>query len=182
MRTWDDQGLSMTHILSVSVKNKPGVLTRIAGLFSRRNFNIHSLNVGETEDPEISRMTIVVRGDDKTLEQVKKQLNKLVDVLKITDLNQNAIVERDLALIRIGCSRSERMEVIQIADTFRANVVDVSFDSVMIEANGTEEKIEALIEILRDFDIIEIVRTGLVALSRGQEIEDGTKKLSKRSE
>jgi acetolactate synthase-1/3 small subunit len=161
----------MTHILSVSVKNRPGVLTRVAGLFSRRNFNIHSLNVGETQDPEISRMTIVVTGDDKTLDQVKKQLDKLVDVLKIDDLNKTSIVDRDLALIRVGCNRDERAEIIQIADTFRAKVVDVSYDSLMLEATGTEDKIEALIEILRDFNIQEVVRTGLVALSRGQEIE-----------
>ena len=161
----------MTHILSVSVRNKPGVLTRVAGLFSRRNFNIHSLNVGETQDPDISRMTIVVRGDDKTLEQVKKQLDKLVDVLKIDDLNQTSIVDRDLALIRVECNREERTEIIQIADTFRAKVVDVSYDSLMLEATGTEDKIEALIKILRDFNIQEVVRTGLIALSRGQEIE-----------
>ncbi len=161
----------MTHILSVSVLNKPGVLTRVAGLFSRRNFNIHSLNVGETENPEISRMTIVVRGDQKTLQQVKKQLNKLIDVIKIYELSKEAIVDRDLALIRIGCSRKERMEIIQIADTFRAKVVDVSYDSLMLEATGTENKIEALVEILNDFDIMEIVRTGLVALTRGQELK-----------
>jgi len=161
----------MTHILSVSVRNKPGVLNRVASLFSRRNFNIHSLNVGETEDPEVSRMTIVVKGDKKILDQVKKQLDKLVDVLDIYVLNQNAIVDRDLALIRIGCSREERTEIIQIANTFRANVVDVSYDSLMLEAIGTEDKIEALIEIMRDFDILEVVRTGLVALSRGQILE-----------
>lgn len=160
------------HILSVSVLNKPGVLTRVAGLFSRRNFNIDSLNVGETEDPEISRMTIVVYGNDKTLEQVKKQLHKLVDVVKIRELSQNAIVDRDLALIRIKCSRGQRHEIIQVADTFRAKVVDVAYDSLMIEATGNEEKIEALIEILRDYNIVEIVRTGIIALSRGQEIEE----------
>lgn len=165
----------MTHILSVSVNNKPGVLTRIASLFSRRNYNIHSLNVGETQDSDISRMTIVVKGDTKTLEQVKKQLDKLVDVIEIKELNDRAIVDRDLALIRIGCDRKERMEVIQIADTFRAKVVDVSYDSVMLEATGTEEKIEALIEILRDFNIMEVVRTGLIALSRGQELSEETK-------
>lgn len=162
----------MKHILSVSVRNRPGVLTRVAGLFSRRNFNIHSLNVGETQNPDISRMTIVVRGDDKTLEQVKKQLNKLVDVLEILDLNQTSIVDRDLALIRVACGREDRSEIIQIADTFRAKVVDVSYDSLMLEATGTEDKIEALIEILGDFNIQEVVRTGLIALSRGQEIEE----------
>ncbi|RAK11029.1 acetolactate synthase small subunit [Halanaerobium saccharolyticum] len=158
----------MTHILSVSVLNKPGVLTRIAGLFSRRNFNIESLNVGKTENPEISRMTIVVKGDEKVLEQVTKQLHKLINVLKITELDKNSIVERDLILIRVKCTRKQRSEIIQIADTFRAQIVDVAPDSLMIEATGTEDKLEALTELLRDFGIAEFVRTGTVALSRGQ--------------
>ncbi len=166
----------MSHILSVSVLNKPGVLTRVASLFSRRNFNIDSLNVGETEDPEISRMTIVVNGNYKTLEQVKKQLHKLIDVIKIVELSQDSIVDRDLALIRLKCSREHRTEIIQIADTFRAQVVDVAYNSLMIEATGTEEKIEALIEVLKDFNIVEIVRTGCVALSRGQALEQNKSK------
>ena len=157
----------MTHILSVSVLNKPGVLTRIAGLFSRRNFNIESLNVGKTENPEISRMTIVVNGDEKVLEQVTKQLHKLINVLKITELDKNSIVERDLILIRVKCTRKQRSEIIQIADTFRAQIVDVAPDSLMIEATGTEDKLEALTELLRDFGIAEFVRTGTVALNRG---------------
>jgi acetolactate synthase-1/3 small subunit len=161
----------MTHILSVSVLNKPGVLTRVAGLFSRRNFNIESLNVGKTENPEISRMTIVVRGDQKVLEQVTKQLHKLINVLKITELDKNAIVERELILIRVKCTRKQRSEIIQIADTFRAQIVDVAPDSLMIEATGTEDKLEALTELLRDFGIAEFVRTGRVALSRGQAIK-----------
>ena len=158
----------MTHILSVSVLNKPGVLTRIAGLFSRRNFNIESLNVGKTENPEISRMTIVVNGDEKVLEQVTKQLHKLINVLKITELDKNSIVERDLILIRVKCTRKQRSEIIQIADTFRSQIVDVAPDSLMIEATGTEDKLEALTELLRDFGIAEFVRTGTVALNRGQ--------------
>ncbi|ADQ14852.1 acetolactate synthase small subunit [Halanaerobium hydrogeniformans] len=161
----------MTHILSVSVLNKPGVLTRVAGLFSRRNFNIESLNVGKTENPEISRMTIVVHGDEKTLEQVTKQLHKLINVLKIKELDQSQIVERDLILIRVKCTRKQRSEIIQIADTFRAQIVDVAADSLMIEATGTQDKLEALTELLRDFGIAEFVRTGIVALSRGQAIE-----------
>ena len=161
----------MTHILSVSVLNKPGVLTRVAGLFSRRNFNIESLNVGKTENPEISRMTIVVNGDEKTLEQVTKQLHKLINVLKIKELDQTQIVERDLILIRVKCTRQQRSEIIQIADTFRAQIVDVASDSLMIEATGTEDKLEALTELLRDFGIAEFVRTGIVALSRGQSLE-----------
>ena len=158
----------MTHILSVSVLNKPGVLTRVAGLFSRRNFNIESLNVGKTENPEISRMTIVVKGDEKVLEQVTKQLHKLINVLKITELDKSSIVERDLILIRVKCTRKQRSEIIQIADTFRAQIVDVAPDSLMIEATGTEDKLEALTELLRDFGIAEFVRTGIVALNRGQ--------------
>ncbi len=161
----------MTHILSVSVLNKPGVLTRVAGLFSRRNFNIESLNVGKTENPEISRMTIVVKGDQKVLEQVTKQLHKLINVLKITELDKNAIVERDLILIRVKCTRKQRTEIIQIADTFRAQIVDVAPESLMIEATGTEDKLEALTELLRDFGIAEFVRTGIVALSRGQALK-----------
>ncbi len=168
----------MTHILSVSVLNRPGVLTRIAGLFSRRNFNIDSLNVGQTEDAEISRMTIVVNGNEKTLEQVKKQLNKLIDVIKVSDLKQNTIVDRDLALIRVNCPRSKRSEIIQVADTFRAKVVDVANDSLMVEVTGREDKIEALIEILRDFGIKEVVRTGLIALSRGQSQQVEKEKIS----
>lgn len=163
----------MTHILSVSVLNKPGVLTRVAGLFSRRNFNIESLNVGQTQNPEISRMTIVVRGDDRTLDQVKKQLNKLIDVIEIEELSQDSIVDRDLALIRVKCESRERAEIIQIADTFRAKVVDVAVDTMMIEATGTEDKIRALVEVLRDFEVQEVVRTGIIALSRGQALEDG---------
>ncbi len=161
----------MIHILSVSVINKPGVLTRVAGLFSRRNFNIKSLNVGQTQDPAISKMTIVVKENERMLAQVKKQLAKLVDVIDIKELAKNAIVDRDLALIRVNCDRKHRPEIIQIADTFRAKVVDVASDSIMLEVTGTEDKIEALIEVLRDFDLSEVVRTGLVALSRGQVVE-----------
>jgi len=168
----------MKHILSVTVTNHPGVLNRITGLFSRRNFNIDSLNVGETEDPRYSRMTIVVNGDDRTLEQVKKQLHKQIDVIKITDLDQSNMVDRDLALIRVNCTRKQRTEIIQIADTFRAKVVDLSTDSIMIEATGTENKIEALIEILKDFGIKDIVRTGIVALSRGQVTDKENQKIS----
>lgn len=159
------------HILSVTVANHPGVLSRITGLFSRRNFNINSLNVGETEDPEYSRMTIEVNADDRTLDQVKKQLNKLIEVITINELDRSNIVDRDLALIRVQCTREHRSEIIQIVDTFRAKVVDLSIDSIMVEATGTENKIEALIEILRDFGIKDIVRTGIVALNRGQVID-----------
>ncbi|NLJ83860.1 MAG: acetolactate synthase small subunit [Halanaerobiaceae bacterium] len=159
--------MTSKRILSVTVANKPGVLSRITGLFSRRNYNINSLNVGETENPEYSRMTIVVDADDRTLEQIKSQLDKLVEVIQITELDRTNIVDRDLALIRVNSSRNQRSEIIQIVDTFRARIVDLSTDTIMIEATGTPSKIEALIEILKDFGIIDIVRTGLVALNRG---------------
>jgi len=155
------------HILSVTVANRPGVLSRITGLFSRRNFNINSLNVGETEDPEFSRMTIEVDADSRTLDQVKKQLNKLIDVIRIDELDRSDIVDRDLALIRVKSTRESRSEIIQIVDTFRGKIVDISIDSMMIEATGTVNKIEALIELLGDFGIKDIVRTGIIALNRG---------------
>lgn len=155
------------HILSVTVANHPGVLSRITGLFSRRNFNINSLNVGETEDPKYSRMTIEVSADERKLEQVEKQLNKLIEVIKITKLDPNDIVDRDLALIRVNSNRKQRSEIIQVVDTFRAKIVDLSVDTIMIEATGTANKIEALIDILKDFGIKDIVRTGIIALNRG---------------
>lgn len=159
--------MSTKHILSVTVANNPGVLSRITGLFSRRNFNINSLNVGETEDPKYSRMTIEVNADKKTLDQIKKQLDKLIEVIKITELDRSDIVDRDLALIRVKSTRKQRSEIIQIVDTFRGKVVDLSTDTIMVEATGTASKIEALIEILRDFGIKDIVRTGIIALNRG---------------
>ena len=155
------------HILSVSVANRPGVLSRITGLFSRRNFNINSLSVGETENPEFSRMTIEVNGDSRVLDQVVKQLNKLIEVIKIDELDRKNIVDRDLALIRVKSTRETRSEIIQIVNTFRGKIVDISTDSLMIEATGTVSKIEALIELLKDFGIEDIVRTGIVALNRG---------------
>jgi acetolactate synthase-1/3 small subunit len=155
------------HILSVTVANRPGVLSRITGLFSRRNFNINSLSVGETENPEFSRMTIEVNGDSRVLDQVVKQLNKLIEVIKIDELDRKNIVDRDLALIRVKSTRETRSEIIQIVNTFRGKIVDISTDSLMIEATGTVSKIEALIELLKDFGIEDIVRTGIVALNRG---------------
>lgn len=156
----------MRHILSVTVSNQPAVLARISGLFSRRNFNILSLNVGETDKPEFSRMTIVVEGNDDTIEQVKKQLYKLIDVIKITDLNQTNMVERDMALIKVNCNKNQRSQVIQVVDVFRGKIVDFSIETVTIEVTGDENKITAFIEILKDFGIKEIVRTGIIALDR----------------
>ncbi|KXS44272.1 acetolactate synthase small subunit [Methanolobus zinderi] len=157
----------MRHTLSVLVENKHGVLTRVAGMFSRRGYNIDSLTVGVTEDPTISRMTIVVRGDDEVLEQVTKQLNKLIDVIRVTDLKSEETVERELALFKVSSDVSNRSEIMQIADIFRARIIDVAPRSVIIEVTGDESKIDAIEQLLRPFGIREMVRTGKVALRRG---------------
>jgi len=158
----------MRHTISVLVENHPGVLARIAGLFSGRGFNIDSLSVGETEDPTVSRMTVVVNGDDFVVEQIGKQLNKLIDVIKVVDLTQEEHVERELVLIKVGADGTTRSEIMQIADIFRANIVDVGAKSLVIEATGTDDKIAALTDLLRRFGIKEIVRTGRIALGRAQ--------------
>jgi len=158
----------MRHTLAVLVDNKSGVLTRVAGLFSRRGYNIDSLAVGVTEDPGISRMTIVVQGDDHVLEQVTKQLNKLIDVIKVIDLKQEDSVSRELAFIKVRTNSEVRSEIIQIADVFRAKVIDVGMDSLIIEVTGDESKINAIENLLARFDIKEIVRTGRIAMKRGQ--------------
>lgn len=155
------------HTLSVLVENKPGVLARIAGLFSRRAFNIHSLAVGQTEHPDISRITVVVDVDELPLEQVTKQLNKLVHVLKIVELEQGKSIQRDLFLIKVRCDARQRADVLQIVDIFRAHVVDVSPDSLVIEAVGNREKLEALLSALSAHDVREIVQSGTVAIGRG---------------
>ncbi len=157
----------MRHTLAVLVENKPGVLARIAGLFNRRHFNIQSLSVGETEKPEISRMTIVVEGDDATIEQVKKQLNKLINVLKVTDLTWEETVERELVLIKVQADPTQRAEIMQIATTFRGNVVDVGQRSLTIEITGDSGKTSALEELLRPFGIVELMRTGQITMARG---------------
>jgi len=157
----------MKHTLAVLVENKSGVLSRVASLFSRRGYNIDSLAVGVTEDPEISRMTIVVHGDDHVLEQVTKQLNKLVDVIKVSDIGGDETVERELALIKVSADVSTRAEIIQIADIFRARIVDVAPKSVTVEVTGDEAKIEAIEKLLRQFGIKELARTGKIALVRG---------------
>jgi len=156
----------MRHTISVLVENHPGVLARIAGLFSGRGFNIDSLSVGETADPTVSRMTVVVNGDDFVVEQIGKQLNKVIDVIKVVDLTEEEHVERELILIKVGADANSRSEIMQIADIFRANVVDVGTKSLVVEATGTEDKVTALIDLLRRFGIREIARTGHVALAR----------------
>jgi acetolactate synthase I/III small subunit len=157
----------MRHTISVLVENKFGVLARISTLFAARGFNIDSLAVGETENADISRMTIIVRGDDKILEQVEKQLNKLVDVIKVTDFKEAKHLERDLALIKVKADKSSRSEIIQLAKVFRAKIVDVSADSLILEMTGDEEKILALINVVRPFGIKEVCRTGIIAMARG---------------
>lgn len=157
---------TMEHTISVLVENHFGVLAKISGLFSARGFNIRSLSVGETEDPQLSRMTIVVDADDKILDQVKKQLNKLIDVHKVVDLTGMQSVERELVFVKVN--RKEKMsEIIQTADLFRGKVIDVAPESLVIELTGGEEKIEAFINLMRPFGIIEIARTGKVAMGRG---------------
>ena len=155
------------HILSVLVENYAGVLSRVAGLFSRRGFNIDSLAVGITENPEISRMTIVVEGDEYTVEQVSKQLNKLINVIRVKKLEAQDSVRRELALIKVNANASARSEIIQIVEIFRAKIIDVSKNTLTIEVSGDEEKVNALEDMLKQFGIKEIVRTGLIALERG---------------
>jgi acetolactate synthase-1/3 small subunit len=159
--------MSATHTLSVLVENRPGVLARIAGLFSRRGFNIDSLAVGPTEQPDVSRMTIVVRVEDLPLEQVTKQLNKLVNVIKIIELATETSVQRELLLVKVTADLQTRSHVLETVQLFRAKVVDVSADAVTIEATGTADKLDALIRVLEPFGIRELVQSGMVALSRG---------------
>ena len=155
------------HTLSVLVENKPGVLARIAGLFSRRGFNIDSLAVGPTEHPEVSRMTIVVNVEESPLEQVTKQLNKLVNVLKIVELDPTASVQRELLLVKVKADLTTRSHVLETVQLFRAKVVDVASDAVTIEATGTADKLEALVRVLEPFGIREMVQSGMVAVGRG---------------
>lgn len=158
----------MRHTIAVSVKDHPGVLARVASLFTRRGFNIESLAVGYTEETGISRMTIVVEGDERVLEQITKQLNKLIDVIRVKDISPKNSVERELALIKVNSnSLSARSEIIQTVDIFRANIIDVNNQIMTIETTGTEDKVNALIELLRPFGLREVVRTGKIALARG---------------
>ena len=164
------------HTLSVLVENKPGVLSRVTGLFSRRGFNIESLAVGTCEEPEMSRITIVVIGDDAKVEQVMKQLHKLIDVIKVSDLSENERVERELALIKVNAEPgSSRAEVMQIASIFRAQIIDVGAKSVILQITGEAEKIDALEKLLRQFGVKELVRTGRIGILRGSKTVQGSK-------
>ncbi len=156
----------MRHTLSVLVENRFGVLTRVAGMFSGRGFNIDTLNVAPTLDPSMSRMTIVVRGDDKVLEQVTKQTEKLVDVIKVDDFRDDEFVDRELVLMRVNVTAQTRSEVLQICDVFRAKIIDVRLDKLVIEITGNESKVSKFIELMQNYGIADITRTGKVALSR----------------
>ena len=156
-----------THTLSVLVENKPGVLARVAGLFSRRGFNIHSLAVGPTESPDISRMTIVVAVDELPLEQVTKQLNKLVNVIKLVELDPAQAVQRELLLVKVRADATVRSQVLETVQLFRAKVIDVSPEALTVEATGTGDKLDALLRMLEPYGVREMVQSGLVAIGRG---------------
>ena len=168
----------MRHTISVLVENEFGVLARVAGLFSGRGFNIESLSVAETMDSSVSRITLVTRGDDQVLEQIEKQLNKLIAVIKVNDFTGTEHVERELVLIKVDADERTRGEVMNIVDIFRGKIIDVSHHSYVIEVTGTEDKINALIELLKPIGIKEIVRTGKVAMFRGTRVlaADGKEK------
>ena len=164
------------HTLSVLVENKPGVLARIAGMFSRRGFNIDSLAVGPTEDPRVSRMTIVVQIETPQLEQVIKQLNKLINVLKIVELEPQASVGREMQLVKVTAEQEARSQIIELCDVFRGKIVDVDHDSMTVEASGSPDKLDAMLDLLSPFGIREMVRTGQIALARGgRSITDGSR-------
>ena len=156
----------MRHIITVIVENKFGVLARVSGLFSSRGYNIDSLTVGETTDPAVSRMTIVVKGDDSILDQVRKQLDKLVDVIEVTDLPREESVQRELCLIKVKCVTGQRVEILEIANVFRAKIIHIGHETVIIQITGTEEKVNAFIKLMVPFQVLELARTGLVAMRR----------------
>lgn len=162
------------HIISVLVENKSGVLSRIAALFAARGFNIDSLAVGETEDPKISRMTIVSEGEENVLEQVVKQLRRLIDVVSVSDFTKRGLdyVDRELVLVKVDAPASKRSEIIEIVDIFRAKTVDVSLHTLSVEITGTESKIQAFLDLMHNFKVIEIVRTGKIAIVRENQSAD----------
>jgi acetolactate synthase-1/3 small subunit len=161
------------HIIVALVEDKPGVLNRVASMFRRRGFNIESITVGSTEQPGISRMTIVVIGNPGEVEQVRKQLDKVISVLKVADITDDNIVDRELALIKVRANSATRSEIIQIVDIFRANIVDVAPESLIIEVTGDEDKVDSLFNLLRGFGIKEIARTGHLAMTRGTSYGEG---------
>jgi acetolactate synthase-1/3 small subunit len=161
----------MKHTISLLVENKPGVLSRVAGLFSGRGFNIESLSVAETTDPHISRMTILTTGNDQILEQITKQLNKLINVIKVTDYKSNEYVGRELALIKVSVNDETRSEILSIIDIFRGKVVDVGSESYTVEITGDENKMKAILDLFRPMGIKEVACTGCAALTRGSKVK-----------
>lgn len=157
----------MRHVLSALVQNQPGVLAQISGMLASRNFNIDSLAVGETEVPDMSRLTMVVRGDDAEVEQVRKQLGKIITIVKVIDISSENFVERDLMLIKVKAEPAQRVEVSLLVEMFRGRVVDITHDTLIIEVSGQEGKVEAFIDLMRPYGIIELARTGRIALVRG---------------
>jgi acetolactate synthase I/III small subunit len=162
----------MRHVLSALVQNQPGVLAHISGMLASRGFNIDSLAVGETEHHDLSRMTFVVHGDDNVVDQVRKQLDKVVTVVRVDDISSENFVERDLMLIKVKCPPERRPELSLLVETFRGRVVDIQHDLLMIEVSGTEGKVEAFIELMRPYGILELARTGRIALVRSQKLRD----------
>jgi acetolactate synthase-1/3 small subunit len=160
----------MKRTISVLVENHFGVLARVAGLFSARGYNIDSLTVGETEDPTVSRMTIVASGDERILEQIVKQLEKLIDTIKVVDITDEDIIDRELVMIKVSANATSRHDVMQIVNTFRAKILDVQAESLTVEVTGGEGKIDAMVELLKPYGILETVRTGIIALSRKIEL------------
>lgn len=171
----------MKHTISVLVENEFGVLARVAGLFSARGFNIDSLAVGETDDPEVSRMTIVSQGDDRVLEQIMKQLNKLIDVIKVVDLKKEDMIDRELVLVKVKADVATRGDVMQIVNSFRSKILDVNPKALTIEITGGESKIDAMLELLRPYGLLEVVRTGMVALARSSELTAPPKRAAQAS-
>lgn len=163
----------MKRTFSVLVENQPGVLARVAGLFGRRGFNIQSLAVGVTQDPSLSRMTIVVDGDEQVLEQVQKQLNKLINVIKVSVLEEPDAIGRELALVRVHAPPAQRAAIMQVVDIFRGKIVDVARRSLVVEITGDEDKVSAMVDLLREFGIMEVVRTGKIAMARGSKETKG---------
>jgi len=176
-RTIPGTGAQRRHVLVVIVNNRPGVLNRVASLMRARNFNIESLAVSHLDDPEISRMTITLRGDDMNVEQAAKQLYKLIDVLKVQDVTDDPTVQHELVLVKVRATDRNRGELISIVEMYKARIVDMAPDSVIVETTGTESEVDALIALLRGYGIKELVRTGTVVMSRGpQSIEEATKR------
>jgi acetolactate synthase-1/3 small subunit len=166
--------LGMRHVLSALVQNQPGVLAHVSGMLASRGFNIDSLAVGETEEPQLSRMTFVVHGDDNVLDQVRKQLDKIVSIVRVDDISSENYVERDLMLIKVVAPPEKRTEIALLVEMFRGRVVDISQDNIMIEISGQEQKIEKFIDLMRPYGIIELARTGRIALVRGRVQVGGT--------